>query len=117
MQIFKKNFILYSLFILNSAMANDLACSTSINTNSISRVSLNVEVGIKAVYEEIEGYKLMIKNLGKHKYELEVLEEDTPSRGYATGLLRTGADELSWAKWSREILIETSCKLDPASLR
>lgn len=112
MKIFKKLTFAFCVFTLTSAWASDLICTTAINTNIISSVSVQVETGDKVVFEEVEGYKLMIKNFGNHKYEMEVFESDVPSRGYASGFLRNRSDELSWAKWSREILIETSCKLD-----
>lgn len=112
----KQFLILFSsiLFLSSNLMAEELVCKTSLSTVVVSENTVAVEKGERVLFEEFDGYHLWVKNLGDHRYELEVFDESGPSRGYASAFLHDQRDELGWATWTRNILLETACRLAPS---
>lgn len=102
-----------SLAILSctNLFAADLICEVKESLTQVSIVDLKVNEGAKIPYEKISGYTFNITNLGNSKFELDIFDANTTSRSYSTGYLRTNEDSITWTFWSRDTLIEASCKL------
>lgn len=87
-----------------------LICQMKVNTELL--LEQTVEVRSEAVVVgEVEGYKLKVKKTAKHTYELDVFDYTSASRSYASSTLRHKKDLLSWSLWTRDSLIEASCRL------
>lgn len=108
-----KKLMLISSLLLSSGVlqANELHCSVSQGLIEVSIAEVTVAPGEKSSYETIEGYMFSVKNLGDSKFELDIFDSGTPSRSYSSGSLKSATDSLSWTYWSRETLIETTCRL------
>lgn len=108
-----KKVIIISMLLCNANIANaaDLSCRISVNTEVVSETTIELEENSKLVFEEVEGFRFMVNNHGASKYELEIFDSNGSSRSYASGYLKTLEDEIGWSFWSRDILIESSCKL------
>ena len=100
-------------FMLVSGLvcAEDLICNVSVNTEVVAETEFTVVPKTKVTYVLVEDYTFFVANLGESKYELEIYDSAGPTRFYATSYLRTTSDQLAWTLWSRDILLETSCKL------
>lgn len=100
-------------FLLSASMAkaSDLVCNVKINAEEAAVTEFTVAPNTEVTYAVLEGYKFFVSNLGNSKFELEIYDSNGPTRSYATGHLRNLTDDLSWTLWSREILLETTCKL------
>ncbi len=101
------------LFLLMASLsyAQDLTCQILVNTEIASESTVELEANSKIFFGEVEGYRFTINSLGNSKYELEIFDPGTPSRSYSSGLLKTIGDKISWTYWSREIMIESNCRL------
>lgn len=101
------------IFLLVSSLvgAEDLFCNVSVNTEVVAATEFAVAPKTKMTYVLVEGYTFSIANLGESKYELEIYDSAGATRSYATAYLRATTDQLGWTLWSRDILLETSCKL------
>jgi hypothetical protein len=97
------------------AFAETIHCQVKVNTKIVSEKTLTIAANASAGYAQVEDFSLKINNLGASKFEIEVFDPNTPSRNYADGFLRSSGDEVSWALWSRDILLETSCHLASAA--
>ncbi len=87
-----------------------LVCQMKVNTQLL--LEQTVEVGPEAVVVgEVEGYKLKVKKTAKDVFELDVFDYSAASRSYASSTLRYKKDVLSWSLWTREVLVEASCRL------
>ncbi|MBC7714558.1 MAG: hypothetical protein H7177_14525 [Rhizobacter sp.] len=108
-----KMFIALTFLISSSfAFAENVQCNYSVNGGEAVETGVfNVAANSKEIYVDAEDYRFFISNKGNAKFELEIFDAYAPSRSYATGYLRTAADDISWAFWSRDVLIETTCKL------
>lgn len=107
----KKLMLICTLLLSSGVYANELLCSVSQGLVEVSISDVKVAPGEKASYETLDGYMFSVKNLGDSKFELDVFDSSTPSRSYASGILKSPSDTLSWTYWSRETLIETNCHL------
>jgi len=108
-----KKLMLICALLLSSGFlyGSELHCSVSQGLVEVSIAEVTVFPGEKSSYETLEGYMFAVKNLGDSKFELDVFDSSTPSRSYSSGSLRSSSDSLSWTYWSRETLIETTCRL------
>ncbi|MBC7428871.1 MAG: hypothetical protein H7336_09690 [Bacteriovorax sp.] len=108
-----KLIIALTLIISSSfALAENIQCNYSMNGKAAIETGVFlVAQNTKQVFVEAADYRFFISNKANSKFELEIFDAFTPSRSYATGYLRTLEDEISWAFWSRDVLIETTCKL------
>lgn len=96
----------------SGVFAEDIKCSISVNAEPVVAVEFSVLPGTKEMFVDSTDYRFFLTNKGNSKFELEVFDAYAPSRSYSIGYMRTLEDELSWAFWSREVLIETTCKLN-----
>jgi hypothetical protein len=95
----------------STAFAEVVLCKVKVNTAEVSLKKVDVKVGDSEVFAENSGFRFRVKNYGMGKFELDVFDPATPSRNYAEGLLKSATDEVGWALWTRDILLEASCKL------
>ena len=108
----KKLFFVCALLLTSGTLiADELRCSISQGMIEVFAADVSVSTGEKVVYGRLDGYTFSVKGLSKSRYELEIFEPLTPSRSYSAASLYTKIDSLSWTYWSREVLIETSCRL------
>ena len=102
------------IFCMSSsfAFAENIKCNYSVNgATAIKIKEFTVIPFTKELYVDGADYRFYISNKGHSKFELEIFDANAPSRSYAAGFLRTSIDELSWAFWSRDVLIQTACTL------
>lgn len=99
------------LIMTSSSYAQDISCQILVNTEIVNESTISVEANSKMVYGDVEGYRFMINNLGASKYEIEIFDPSGPSRSYASGTLKTEDDKISWTFWSRDIMLESNCRL------
>lgn len=95
----------------NFVHAETIKCFISVNAERVVETEFSVLPGNKELFADSGDYRFFMKNFDHSKFELEVYDVYAPSRSYSTGFLRTSEDELAWAFWSRDVLIETTCKL------
>lgn len=108
----KKLIIALALSLSSSALlAEELFCTVSVNFETVAEVQLQVEPTQKEAYVMADAFSFYVTNKGQGKFELEIFNADEPSRSYAEGFLRTKEDTLAWTLWSRDMLLETKCKL------
>lgn len=101
-----------SLFaVLQNAYSEELFCTVSVNLETVAETEFNLEVSERTKYVDAGDFVFYVKNMGDSKFELEVFDGSVPSRSYALGILRNATDDLKWSLWTRDILLETSCKL------
>ena len=108
-----KKLIFFCMFLFSSlSFAEDLLCVVKVNLSVVGEVEISVAPSSAHThYMEVEGFRFYITNKGHSKFELEIYNPNDPSRGYAEGFLRTAEDQLTWTLWSRDILLESSCRL------
>ncbi|UXR64787.1 hypothetical protein EZJ49_00765 [Bdellovibrio bacteriovorus] len=105
--------LLLSLTVLLSgaaAQAQDLFCNLKVNNDVIADTKVTTIEGKNVVFGTYGSYQASVRNLGSSKFYIEIYETNV-SRTYADGVLRTEDDEIKWTLWSREILLEASCRL------
>ncbi|OUR97277.1 hypothetical protein A9Q84_13200 [Halobacteriovorax marinus] len=107
----KKISLLFAFVICSSTMATDLICKINLNTTNVFTTKVSVEAGEKVTIAAGEQYSFFLKNLVGDDYELEVLNVQAPSRSYALASLSTSSDKLQYSLWSRDILLEASCRI------
>lgn len=93
-----------------AAQAQDLFCRLTVNTEVMVDTKVSTVVGKNVAIGTYGNYQISVRNQGDSKYFIEVYETNV-SRTYADGVLRSEADEVKWTLWSREILMEASCRL------
>lgn len=108
-----KNFLLGMMFLFSSHVlfAEDVVCTVTANHDVLAQTDFSLNVKEQHQYVSAGTFSFYLSNLGNSKFEIEVYNNDGPTRFYTTGLLRTSNDILTWTLWSRDILLETSCKL------
>lgn len=99
------------LAVAADASAAELLCQVKVNAEIQSVARIEVSENASALYAETHGFRLRVNSRGASRYELEIYDSAVPSRSYSEGALRNGTDELKWALWTREILLETSCRI------
>lgn len=107
-----KNLLIVMFLAMSfNTFAEDLICSVNLNTEPVAETPVTVDVNAKVVYAEMDGFRFFVTNKGNSKFEIEVFNAAEPSRSYASGKLLDATDELSWSVWSRDYLIDSTCKL------
>lgn len=99
------------LLTLPNALSADLLCRVKVNHETVSERKVVLDEGTSAFYAETRGFRMRANHRGASKFELEVIDLETPSRGYAEASLRAPEDAIKWTLWTRELLLETSCQL------
>lgn len=108
-----KTFIIAaSLFAgLQNAQSEELFCTLSVNLEKIAETQFQIENGSRVKYIDAGDFVFYVANKGEAKFEIEVFDGSAPSRSYAQGILRSASDDLKWSLWTRDVLLETNCKL------
>lgn len=104
-------FFLLTIANVSGAFAEQLLCKVTVNTEVQTKKEITVLPDEKVTFADVDSFRMMVKNLGSAKFEVEVFDGNEPSRGYAKGSLKTSDDEVRWTLWRRDILLETSCQL------
>ncbi len=91
--------------------SEEVFCTVKVNLETVAETQFNIGATERLMYVQAEDFAFYLANKGQSKFELEVFDGSVPSRSYAQGVLRALTDELTWTLWSRDILLETSCKL------
>ena len=108
----KKIYLLMVLVFSSQVLfAEELVCSITANGDLLAETQFSLEAKAETQYATGGSYSFYLHNLGSSKFEMEIYNNDGPSRSYSTGFLRNSADTLTWTLWTRDILLETSCKL------
>lgn len=108
----KKIFLLALFTISFNTFAEDLACSVNLNTVNVTDVEVTVGAQEKVLFADLEnGFRFYINNKGNSKFEIEVVNNDEQTRSYADGKLQNLDEEVSWSIWSRDYMIDSTCKL------
>lgn len=103
------------LLLLGSsfALAEDLICGVRMNTQPVLERKVSLTPNAADALAEFEGFRLKLRNLSDGRFEIEAYDSAATTRSYAEAHLRTSKDTLKWTFWSRDILLETSCALQP----
>lgn len=113
----KKNIITSSLIILATLLTSQLSkaeilnCIISVNKKVSFDKLIEIKSGATFQFDDINIYRIRIHNLGNSKFEIESYDSEAPSRTYSDAFLRSSQDELNWIIWSREVLLETNCRM------
>lgn len=101
----KKLIFTILLGLSTNLFAETVYCQAKLSTQTIweTKVELNSQ---KVKVGEVEHYQIFLKQ-NSNNYSLEIYDPMTPSRQYAEGSLEKG---LSWALWTRDILLEVKCE-------
>jgi len=89
----------------------EILCRVMVNTETVARDRVLVPEGSRAVFAETNGYSFRVGRKASRIFEIEFYDPSAPMRGYASGTLKTADDEVQWALWTRDILLEASCRL------
>lgn len=102
---------LAALFSMNTFAAT-FGCSYFWNLDEVYRNEVTIADGAKdIVIGEMEEYRFFITSLTGGKYELQALNENLPSRTYATARVSAESPELGLVIWTREHIMEVKCSL------
>lgn len=108
----KTRFIgLVLLLFSPSIFASGLECKVSVNSQVVSKEIIDLAPNESKYFGDLSNYRLKVANHTGGKYEIEIFDPSWPSRSYSLGNLKSANDELRWSFWSRDILLEASCKL------
>lgn len=108
----KKLIVAMMLSLCSTAVfAEELFCTLSVNMETVGEVQFKAEPQAKTPYLIADGFSFYVSNKGNSKFELEIFNLEGPSRSYAEGFLRSKEDTLAWTLWTRDMLLETKCKL------
>lgn len=105
--------LLASILANSISIAEILSCRILSSTQVVSEKVFALEKQATQNFGESGPFLFKIKNQGDSKFTLEVFEADRPARHYAEAVLRQAEDQLSWALWTRESLMEANCRLNP----
>jgi hypothetical protein len=110
---FMKAFIIIALIAISSqpVFAEDLSCTVIANHDVLAEVEINVATKEQSNYINAGSFSFYVTNKGDSLFELEIFNTNGPTRSYAEGVLRVVSDKLAWTLWTRDILLETNCKL------
>ena len=107
-----KNIFFASLLLLSvNSFASNLLCSLKVNLETIDEREIEVSAKEKVNFTDYENYRFFITNNSNDQYTIEVFDGDTPSRSYATGILKNQNDSVKWSLWTRDIILDADCSL------
>ncbi|MBK26815.1 MAG: hypothetical protein CME70_22630 [Halobacteriovorax sp.] len=99
-------YLILGLLFSSSVIAKDVSCLAKKNLSEVWHKKTEVMLGAKVLFGSIDQFKFYVKNIDDSRFELEVLDENTPSRQYASG----DGKEINWTLWSRKALIDFNCE-------
>lgn len=99
------------LCVSTSIFAEELNCTVSVNLEVVAEEVFTIDAKTKVAYLKADDFVFYVANKGNSKFELEIFNVDAPSRSYAEGYLKTVEDSLTWTLWTKDYLLETSCRL------
>ncbi len=108
--------LLVSLLLLASFTAQagpmELMCEASFNLTKVLQKKVTLaELEKNQVFGEFEEFTFFVSSKGKNVIELQALNNNEPSRTYATGVLNADQAYIDLAVWKREYLLEVRCSL------
>ena len=108
-----KYFLTLILLSLISVSANSavLNCVVITDHEVISSSQVESSLSKSLQYASIGSYSFYVKQTESSQFELEIYNMNGPIRSYASGSLEKTTDKLAWTIWTRDILLETNCKL------
>ncbi len=112
----KKLILVFSfLFTLTmwakASTADSLMCTVKMSTEIVSEDEVIAPLGIAKSFGELDPYRFKITKLGDAQFEVEVFDPSLPARSYSQGILRQAGDEVKWAFWSSDVLLDVACRL------
>ena len=112
-RIAMKYFLTLLLLTINSVSANSavLNCEVINDHEVISSSQVEPSTGKSLQYASLGSYSFFVKQTESSQFELEIYNSNGPIRSYASGRLEKTSDKLAWTIWTRDILLETNCKL------
>lgn len=100
------------LLICHHGLAANIECQIAVNTIIDQKNTFEINAKESFTYGQYQEFKFKLNAHGHDQYEIEVFDSNTPARSYAEGNLNLPDQQVKWAYWSREVLIETVCKLN-----
>lgn len=92
------------------ASTMELLCEASYNTSKVLQKKVLLEENEKnQVFGEFEEFTFFISSKGKNVIEIHALNNNEPSRTYATGVINSDQSFIDLAVWKREYLLEVRC--------
>lgn len=103
-------FILFIASLSAQAASKELLCEVSFNTTKVLQQKVILEENKKnQVFGEFEEFTFFITSKGKNVIEIHALNNNEPSRTYATGVIDSASSFVDLAVWKREYLLEVRC--------
>lgn len=109
MKVLKSLLFFFALSL--SAHAEILNCEVIGNHELLSSTKLEVKTSASYLYAQHGSYSFYVKTSPINQYEIEIYNSSGPIRSYVVGKLELLKDKLAWTLWTRDILLETNCKL------
>lgn len=108
-----KNLLSILFFFLLSlhVQAEILECEVIANHERLSVNTIEIKGQYSIPYAKHGSYSFFVKTSPINQYEIEIYNSNGPIRNYVVGKLERPTDKLAWTLWSRDILLETNCKL------
>lgn len=105
-------FTLILAFLSLPAMAMKMNCQVKHNTTLVFQNSLEIGAQEKnKVIGEYNGFTFFLSSLGNSVLELQVYNQEEPSRTYSTAVINQNHSFVDLAIWKREFLMEVRCSL------
>lgn len=102
--------ILFLGSITAQANSMELMCEARYNTSKVLQKKITLaEFAKNQLFGEFEEFTFFISSKGKNVIELQALDNNGPSRTYATGLIHSDQSFVDLAVWKREYLLEVRC--------
>lgn len=98
-------------FVAPKLYSEELFCAVRMNLETVAETQLTLGSNERVMFAQVGDYVFYITNKNHSKFELEIFDGNNLSRSYAQGVLKVATDDVMWTLWSRDILLETSCKL------
>lgn len=109
--LMKKLILILSLLSTQMLLAEDFYCTTSYNGETSPVEKVSVTEGETTMFGNIEGFKFRLKQYKAFKHCLDIFDAENESRYYSCATAQKADDKLEWAIWTRNRLMEISCKV------
>lgn len=77
----------------------------------VFKSEVEVSLGEKVPVSNLNHLDVYLSSHENKMFELEIYDSMAPARHYASARMTKHGDELSWALWSRDYLLDVSCVL------
>jgi hypothetical protein len=92
-------------------LASDLICQTKINLELTSKQQVSLQLAESIRFAADSDYSFIIKRKTMSRYCLEIFNPGQEVRYYSCGDLTQSGENLEWAIWSRQEMVEANCSL------